>query len=145
MWWFALLTTALPVSMVWRRASRCVLFHSASSSRNSTPPWARLTSPGRARLPPPTSAAIEAEWCGSRNGLLMTRPPCSSLPASEWIIVASSASAGVSGGSNPGSRAASIDLPAPGGPIISRLWLPTAAISSARRAVNWPARSFILG
>jgi len=33
----------------------------------------------------------------------------------------SSASRASSGGSNPGSRAASIDLPAPGGPIISPL------------------------
>ena len=33
---------------------------------------------------------------------------------------------------NQGSRAASIDLPAPGGPFSSRLWPPAAAISSAR-------------
>jgi hypothetical protein len=34
---------------------------SGNSSRNSTPRWARLTSPGRTRSPPPVSAAIEAE------------------------------------------------------------------------------------
>jgi len=33
------------------------------------------------------------------------------------------ASRASSGGSNPGKRLASIDLPAPGGPIISMLWL----------------------
>src|SRR4051812_33700595 len=36
----------------------------------------------------------------------------------------SSASAGSSGGKVPGRRAASIDLPEPGGPVINRLWLP---------------------
>ena len=41
----------------------------------------------------------------------------------------------------PGSRAASIDLPAPGGPTISRLWPPAAAISSARLAFSWPLTS----
>ena len=41
----------------------------------------------------------------------------------------------------PGRRGASIDLPDPGGPIISRLWPPAAAISSARFAVSWPLTS----
>ena len=40
-----------------------------------------------------------------------------------------------------GSRAASIDLPAPGGPIINRLWPPAAATSSARLALSWPLMS----
>src|SRR5580700_9778818 len=44
----------------------------------------------------------------------------------------SSASAGSSGGRIPGSRAASIDFPAPGGPTIKRLWPPAAATSRAR-------------
>ena len=38
----------------------------------------------------------------------------------------------------PGRQAASSDLPAPGGPLISRLWPPAAAISSARLATSWP-------
>lgn len=38
----------------------------------------------------------------------------------------------------PGSRAASIDLPVPGGPTNSRLCEPVAAISSARLACGWP-------
>ena len=44
------------------------------------------------------------------------------------------------GGRMPGSRRASIVLPAPGGPIISRLWPPAAATSSARRAKSLPAQ-----
>ena len=42
--------------------------NSGSSSRSSTPRCARLTSPGRAGRPPPTIAAIDALWCGARNG-----------------------------------------------------------------------------
>jgi hypothetical protein len=53
----------------------------------------------------------------------------------------SSSSAGASGGRIEGSRAASIDLPAPGGPIIRRLWPPAAATSSARLALSWPLMS----
>ena len=48
----------------------------------------------------------------------------------------SSSSAGVSGGRMPASRAASIDLPEPGGPTMSRLWPPAAATSSARLALS---------
>ena len=56
-------------------------------------------------------------------------------------MLTSSISAGSSGGSNDGSRFASIDLPAPGGPIMRRLWPPAAATSSARLAVSWPLMS----
>ncbi len=48
---------------------------------------------------------------------------------------------GESGGRMDGRRLASIDLPAPGGPTISRLWPPAAATSSARLAVSWPLMS----
>ena len=41
----------------------------------------------------------------------------------------------------PGSRRASMLLPAPGGPMKSRLWPPAAAISSARRASACPRTS----
>ena len=51
------------------------------------------------------------------------------------------AAAGVSGGRMVGSRAASIALPAPGGPTMSRLWPPAAATSSARLALSWPLMS----
>ena len=43
-----------------------------------------------------------------------------------------------SGGSRPARRCASIDLPVPGGPTISRLSPPAAATSSARLAAAWP-------
>jgi hypothetical protein len=43
------------------------------------------------------------------------------MPATLWIMLTSSASLGDSSGSRPGSRAANIDLPEPGEPIISKL------------------------
>jgi hypothetical protein len=54
------------------------------------------------------------------------------------MVVASIASSNDNGGRMPGNRRASIVLPAPGGPIISRLCPPAAATSSARRANAWP-------
>lgn len=71
--------------------------------------------PGLARMPPPTRAGAELEWCGSRNGRLRSIRPSFRMPATDRIIETSSASAGVSGGSRPGRRAAIIDLPAPAG------------------------------
>jgi hypothetical protein len=58
------------------------------------------------------------------------------------IIETSSSSDGDSGGRIVGSRAASIDFPEPGGPAISKLCPPAAAISSARFALSWPLMSF---
>ena len=92
-------------------------------------------------MPPPTSAGIEAEWCGARNGRRSVSSPLASAPAIEWISDTSSSSAGVSAGRMEGSRAASIDLPAPGGPLSSRLCEPAAAISSARLADSCPLMS----
>ena len=71
---------------------------------------------------------------------LVSAPP-SIAPATDAIIDTSSSSAGVSGGRMVGSRVASIDLPEPGGPTISRLWPPAAATSSARLALSWPLMS----
>jgi len=81
------------------------------------------------------------EWCGERNGRRLVSAPPSISPATEAIIDTSSNSAGNNGGRIEGSRAASIDLPAPGGPTISRLWPPAAATSSARLALSWPLMS----
>ena len=64
--------------------------------------------------------------------------PPSSSPATDATIDTSSASDGSSGGRIPGRQAASSDLPAPGGPLISRLCPPAAAISSARLATSCP-------
>jgi hypothetical protein len=44
-------------------------------------------------------------------------------------------------GRMPGKRAASIDLPVPGGPTISTLCAPAAATSSARFTCCWPFTS----
>ncbi len=52
-----------------RKTSNTLRSNSGSSSRNSTPWWARVISPGCGFEPPPTSAGPEAEWWGWRNGL----------------------------------------------------------------------------
>ena len=64
--------------------------------------------------------------------------PALASPCSAALASASSSSIG---GRMPGRRCASIDLPVPGGPIISRLCPPAAAISSARLAPAWPFTS----
>jgi hypothetical protein len=53
--------THSPFSSGWRSESSTCGVNSGNSSRNSMPLWASDTSPGRARSPPPTIAAIEAE------------------------------------------------------------------------------------
>jgi hypothetical protein len=60
-----------------------------------------------------------AEWCGLRNGRFAVSAPSRISPATDAIIETSSSSEGDSGGRIEGSRAASIDFPAPGEPIIS--------------------------
>jgi site-specific DNA recombinase len=59
-WALALATVTSPVSSGWRSESSTARWNSGNSSRNRTPRWARLTSPGRTRRPPPTSAAMDA-------------------------------------------------------------------------------------
>ena len=51
----------------------------------------------------------------------------------------------ISGGSMEGSLLASMVFPAPGGPIITTLWPPAAAISRARLARCWAFTSFMSG
>src|SRR5215216_595169 len=73
-------------------------------------------------------------WWGARKGRTLMRPaPGPRRPAAENTWVTSRASSCSSGGSRPGRRLASMVLPAPGGPVRSRLWAPAAAISRARR------------
>ncbi len=81
--------------------------------------------------------------CGAAPGTGAGRGarPGASSPAAEWMRVISSTSACVGGGRMPVSRRASMVLPEPGGPVMSRLWAPAAAISSARRARVWPRTS----
>ena len=59
---------------------------------------------------------------GRYEGRRRTSPPSATPPDRLWIMLTSRASEGSSGGSSPGKRAASMDLPAPGGPIINTLW-----------------------
>ena len=127
-------TETNPSSSGCRSASSVLRANSGNSSSSKTPRCARLVSPGLGCAPPPTSAAVEAPWCGARNGGTVTSTVDGGrTPATEWILVTSSASSGVRGGRIPGSRRASIVFPVPGGPASSRLCAPAAAISSARR------------
>ena len=131
-----------PVSSGSRSASSAARGNSGSSSRNSTPPWASEISPGRGGEPPPTSA--DRDWrCGAARAPAAGRNAAGSKPARpgpaarRWPAPRPASI----GGSRPARRCASIDLPVPGGPIISRLWPPAAAISSARLAAAWPLTS----
>lgn len=120
-----------------RRTSSTRRSNSGNSSRNRMPRCASEISPGLGLLPPPTRATPEAVWCGERNGRRrQVARSKGSRSLTERIAAVSMASDSLSGGSSPGRRAASIDLPVPGGPIISRLWPPAAAISSARLAFS---------
>ena len=92
-----------------------------------------------------TKAGMLAEFCGARNGRRLVSAPPSITPAIDCTMETSSSSAGASGGRIDGSRAASIDLPAPGGPTMRRLWPPAAATSSARLALSWPLMSAMFG
>ena len=116
--------------------------NSGSSSRNSTPLWASEISPGVGTVPPPTKPAEEIVWCGERKGRSVSIgvSECSS-PVMLWIFVHSSASSKESVGNNEPMRRASIVLPDPGGPAISRLCPPAAAISSARFTCSCPLTS----
>ena len=62
-------------------------------------------------------AAVEALWCGARNGgSAISGCSGSTRPATEWMRVTSRACSSASGGRMPGSLRASIVLPVPGGP-----------------------------
>ncbi len=138
----ARLTRTTRSSSGWRSDSSACTGNSGTSSRNSAPRCARLTSPGRTRLePPPTSETIDALWCGWRNGGSVRSAGPRWTPAAEWILVTSSASARSSGARIVGRRRASIVLPMPGGPTNSRWCAPAAATESARRACARPRTS----
>ena len=119
--YFARETVTLFSSSGCRSTSSTLRPNSGSSSRNSTPLWASDTSPGRGDCPPPISAACEIVWCGALKGRRASRPPAAIFPATECILVVSSASSRDSGGRMVGILRASIVLPEPGAPIISTL------------------------
>ena len=131
-----------PVSSGSRSISSTRRSNSGNSSKNNTPWCANEISPGFGSEPPPTSAAALAEWCGFRNGRRVSRCRLLCWPGSrERSVHTLISSSSVSGGRIDGSRCASMDLPVPGGPIISRLCPPAAAISNAKRAVCCPFTS----
>ena len=73
-----------PSSKGWRRVSMAALSNSGSSSKNSTPLWAREISPGLGTAPPPVRDTAEAVWWGLRNGLrVMSGCRASVRPATE--------------------------------------------------------------
>ena len=49
-------------------------------------------------MPPPTRAAMDAEWWGARNGRRFDKAPFARSPATDWIMEISRSSRGVSGG-----------------------------------------------
>src|ERR1051325_9589845 len=71
-------------------------------------------------------------WCGARNGRRATSDsPSGSTPATEWILVVSSASSRLILGRMVGMRRASMVLPLPRGPVL-RVLLPAARTPGAR-------------
>ena len=117
--------------------------NSGSSSRNSTPWCASVTSPGRGVLPPPSERRRrEIVWCGARNGRARDERPRvrAARRRCGWRSPRAPRRAS-SGGRIAGSRRASIVLPEPGGPTSSTLWPPAAATSRARLACACPRTS----
>src|SRR3989344_4519909 len=60
-----------PSSMGWRKDSKTSRWNSGNSSKNSTPRWARVISPGFMGFPPPMTATSDTTWWGERNGLTL--------------------------------------------------------------------------
>ena len=83
LWAFTRAMVTKPSSMGWRSASSTSRRYSGSSSRNSTPLWALLISPGRALGPPPTRLAWLAVWWGERKGRSVSSPVGGTMPATE--------------------------------------------------------------
>ena len=92
--------------------SNVFLLNSGSSSKNRTPLWARLISPGFGILPPPTKEAEEMVWCGERYGLVVINGVFFvSIPATLCIFVVSNASAKLKSGKIEGNLLAIIVFP----------------------------------
>jgi hypothetical protein len=94
----------------WRR-------NSDSSSKKSTPLWARDTFPSCGRCPPPISPTSEIVRWGARKGRVETNAVQSPVsPAMGWMRVVAKASARVISGRRAVSRRVRLDFPVPGGP-----------------------------
>jgi hypothetical protein len=87
-------------------------------------PWcASDTSPGVGTWPPPIKPTSEIVWCGARHGRVMTHAMRSSVrPATPCVCVMSIAAPRVIAGKMVVRRGASLDVPAPGGPMSRTLW-----------------------
>ena len=133
--------STLPSSSGWRSASSAGRENSGSSSRNSTPRWASVISPGRGRAPAADQprrrdrVVRRAERPLARQAAAAEPGDAVDLRDLERLVEASAAA----GSPAAGARASSCRLP--GGPTISRLCPPAAAISSARLASSWPRTS----
>ena len=124
----------LSASITWR-------WNSGASSINRTPPWARVTSPGRPWIPPPTILAKVAVWWGFLKGRVVTNPVSPNNPITSCIRLTSMISFHVIGGNMVGNLSAIIVLPPPGGPIIIQWWWPAALMSIARFPSSCPCTS----
>ena len=98
----------------------------------------QLISPGRGKRR--HRPVRRTRWCGAARG----RAACTSgrsdgsSPATEKILETSIASSRVRAGMIDGIARASSVLPVPGGPVISTLCPPAAAISRPRLTCSWP-------
>ena len=130
-----------PSSSGWRSASSTSRSNSGSSSRNSTPWSASVTSPGDSRGPPPTIAAYDVVWWGAAERRPADEPVDRPLAGGRRHDRRRQRGRVVERREEARHVRASMVLPDPGGPISSRPWPPARAISSARRASAWPRTS----
>jgi hypothetical protein len=139
----ARLTRITPSSSGWRSASSA-----PRGTRPSRRGRARRGWPMKSRRAAATSCprrrGPRSRRCGAgpgKGGWLTSTPSGSGTPAAECTLVTTSDSSGVSAGSRPGRRSASMVLPEPGGPTISRWCRPAAATSRAWRPKGCPRTS----
>ena len=122
-----------------RSSSRVAWGNAGYSSRIKTPLYENDISPGPGILHLPTSPTCEIVWCRNLKGRSeINAVPIGLKPAILWIFVHSSASSKMRDGSMVPIHRASIVLPEPGGPSISKLWEPATAISRARLPCSYP-------
>ena len=122
--------------------SSVFLLNSGNSSKNNTPLWAKLISPGLGILPPPINELPEIVWWGALKGLVVIKATSLSvLPATLCIFVVSKASSKLKSGNIVGILLAIIVFPDPGVPIRRQLCPPADAISNALFIFSCPLTS----